>query len=118
MSSRKYIFVSQEDKNGMEGPIERPLKYYQVCGFANPKTNKFEIRVVNIDEYDRIASFDTYAVTEETKKKLIKSLRDNEYRVYAVYSVQQVKLPEMNDIRVARSSMICENNNYSGFAPF
>lgn len=118
MSTRKYVFVSQDPKNGMEGSIERPIKYFQICGFANPKNSKFDVRVVNIDEYDRIASLDTYSITEETKSKLIKSLLDNEYRVYAAFSLREIKLPTINDIRVARSKMICDNNNYSGFAPF
>jgi len=113
----KYVFVSQDDTPEV-GIQQKPIKFYQICAFPNPKNEKYEVRVVKINDDDKIISFDIYSVTKETKKKLLSVLRANLFKIYATFTLDGTKLPSLSDISTARSKMINDDNNYSGFAPF
>lgn len=115
MSDKTYTFISPSE--AAITPYELPpIKYYQICGFANPRKQKYEVRVVNIDGSNNIVNYKLYAITKFEHDKLLKSLRDNLYRLYATFTLDTIELPSCNDIAVARSDMINIDNDYIGFA--
>lgn len=116
MSTRKYTFITPTDSSQYGAPKLPPMRYYQICGFANPRKLKYEVRLINIDENNDIANYKVYLLTKSEHSKLLKTLRDNVYRLYATYSLDYVELPNCNDLAVARSDMICNDSYYSGFA--
>lgn len=116
MSERHYKFITPCSGDNCVTPTFKPIKYYQICGFANPRKLKYEVRVVYIDENNDIVNYKLLNLDKKIYNKLIHSLRDNEYRLFATYSLDHIELPSCADIAVARSDMICNDYEYSGFA--
>lgn len=118
MSSRKYKFVTPNSSSLYNDvPLDK-IKMYQICGFKNPKTGKFEVREVVVDGNNEIESYNTYSVNEKTQRKLLSALRDNKYRLYSTYTLAYIEMPSCNDISLARSGMLNNDSDYSGFAQF
>lgn len=118
MSNKRYVFTTPgSDTIYNEIPLE-PIKFYQICGFPNPKTRKFEIREVLIDGDNNIKTYRKINVDETVHKKLLNALRDNKYRLYSTFNLDNIDLPSCNDITLARSDMINMDNDYTGYAKF
>jgi hypothetical protein len=118
MSVRKYKFVTPSSQSIYDDiPLDN-IKFYQICAFPNPKIGKFEIREVLIDGNNEIKSYRILNINEKTQRKLLRALRDNKYRLYSTFTMAQIEMPSFNDISLARSGMLNNDNNYSGFAEF
>jgi len=87
-----------------------------MCGFANPKTNKFEVREVTINGNNDIQSYRTYHVKDKTHKNLLNVLRDNKYKLYSTYTLTHIDLPNCADVSLARSGILNNDSDYSGYA--
>lgn len=115
MTTKRYVFV-QPDEIRNNPNLDKPMKFYQICTFIHPKKQKYEVRIVKIDGNNEIESSEVIDVPKKTYKYLIRTLRENLYKVYATFSLDYVDLPSCNDIYVARSPMINIDSAYSGFA--
>jgi hypothetical protein len=119
MSHRKYEFVQYKTPSIYdEKTFLKPMNYYQICSFPNPKTHKYEIRNVYVNEYDEITKYSTIHLTYNDYQRLLRALRDNKYRLYATYTLSYINLPSCGDISLARSEMLNIDNDYSGYAQF
>jgi len=117
-SNKKYTFVTPPSSSIYADNVLSPIKFYQLCGFPNPRTNKYEIREVNINGMNEIEQYKILHVNHDTYQKIIRALRDNKYRLYTTYNLDHIELPTCNDITLARSVMLNRDENYSGFATF
>lgn len=121
MSERKYRFVCGSNTNALYNLDMMDMgkvTLYQICGFPNPKTGKFEVREVSINGNNDIESYVTHHISDDTRKKLLLAMRDNKYRIYSMYTLKHVGLPSCSDISLARSGILNDDNDYSGFAQF
>lgn len=118
MSSRKYKFVTPKSTTLYNDFALEQIKMYQICGFKNPKTGKFEVREIIINGNNEIETYNTYKVNEKTQRKLLRALRDNKYRLYSTYTLAYIEMPTLNDISLARSDMLNNDSDYTGFAKF
>lgn len=118
MSTKKYNFITPSSQSIYDDVPLKVIKFYQICAFPNPKNGIFEIRETIINGNNDIDSYRTIHVHEKTKKRLLKSLRENRYRLYATNTLTYIEHPNCNDISLARSEMLNEDSIYSGFAPF
>ena len=118
MTTRKYKFISPESSSIYNDvPLEN-VKIYQICGFPNPKNGKFSVREVIVNGFNEIDSYRIHNLDEATYRNLLRSLRDNKYRLYSTHTLAYIELPSYNDISLARSGMLNDDSEYSGFAQF
>lgn len=119
MSHRRYEFIHHKTPSMYDhDTILKPLKYYQICAFPNPKTQHYEVREVYVNEYDEITKYATIHISYNDYQRLLRALRDNKYRIYATYTLSYINLPTCADVTLARSEMLNIDNSYSGFAQF
>jgi hypothetical protein len=118
MSNKRYVFTTPGSASFYAENVLEKIKIYQISAFPNPKDGKFEVREVVIDGDNNIETWKLLHLNEKTQQKLLKALRDNKYRLYSVFSLRTIDLPDCNDIALARSDMLNMDNDYSGFARF
>ena len=118
MSNKKYIFTTPGSASFYTNTILDEIKIYQICAFPNPKNGKFEVREILIDGDNNIKTYRVLNLDEHAHKKLLRALRDNKYRLYSVFSLNNIELPDRNDIALARSDMLNMDNDYIGYAKF
>ena len=98
-------------------PLQK-VKFYQVCCFPNPKTDKFEIREVLIDGNNNVETYKLHHVSKKAQRQFLRATRDNKYRMYTVFTLEHIELPSYNDISLARSDMLNNDSEVSGYAPY
>lgn len=118
MTTRRYKFVTPDSQSTYNDVPSEPTKFYQICAFPNPSTDKFEVREIIINGYNEIETYNTLSISEKNRSKLLKTLRENKYRLYATYTLKHIGLPSCNDISLSRSGILNNDSDYSGFASF
>lgn len=117
-SNKKYTFITPESSSIYTDTVLDPIKFYQICGFPNPRNNKYEVREVKINGYNEIEEYKTLYVNRSTYWKILHAMRDNKYRLYTTFSLDHIELPTCNDIALARSIMLNRDEDYTGYARF
>lgn len=106
MSGIKYVF----DLGNESKPLYKDrINIYQFA--HHPKNGKHEVRKIKIDEYNKIYGTDTRYITEGTYKRMRETLPENSYRIYSVYSLKNIKLPNLNEIMFSRSPIFNSMSN-------
>lgn len=115
--SQKFVFKTTDNHLGYK-PENKIIKFYQICHFKHPKTNKYHLRKCIYNGSGVLISTIEKKYTVDQIKKFFELHKDNEYKTYATYDLQLVDLPSDDQIIKSQSSLI--NNNYDnyGFAPF
>ena len=98
--------------------IKPVSKFYQICSFQNPHTNKYHVRKFIINSKNEFASIKEYKLSKTQYKKLLEIKKTNEYKCYSTYDLKNISYPNYSDILTLKSNMITDNNDYYGFAPF
>lgn len=94
------------------------IYFYQICIFPNPETKKFELRKYVINGKNEVLDVKKYLLTNQQCRKFFNEKKSNEYRSYPNYYIDQVPQPSFGDINTARSNILSEDHDYTGFAPF
>jgi hypothetical protein len=111
----KYKFVNDfQDTN----PDTTYTKYYQICTFPDPQSNRYEIRRFVIDNEDTFASVKVHRLSKRDFDKLLKAKKCHEYKLFPTYNLSNIDYPTLADISTCRSTMISNNLDYYGYAPF
>ena len=115
----KYVFKTAELPNDeiVYRPTPKISKFFQFCYFPDPKTKKYYVRKILTDENNNQKIFFKSCDKNELTK-LIESCKDNEYKLYAAWNFDEVKLPLKGDIQISQSDIFSHNTDYSGYAPF
>jgi len=119
--NKKYVFVTPKSTSLYEEDKPQPekdFKFYQVAIFPNPKTARFEIREVLISGSGDIKGYKMYNVNEDTHRKFIRGLHEGRYKMYPIYTLESIEFPSCQDIMLAMSGMINDDNEYTGHAKF
>jgi hypothetical protein len=116
MSNKKYLFTSSKSETLYNDIQLPPIKFYQICGFPNPRLQKIEIREVIINGRNDIERFRTLHVTKKVQMKVLKTLKENQYRLYATVDLNSIELPSCADIALARSGILNHDSDYTGYA--
>lgn len=119
MNNIKYTFSNINNINDEFLPkdLDNIIYFYQICTFPNHRTKKFNMKKYVI-EGKQFLKIDEYNLTKRQCKKFYKVKKPNEYKCYATYDLRDIDPPSMGDILMARSEILADNYNYSGFAPF
>lgn len=93
-------------------------KFYQVCAFQNPYTNRYHVRKFIINDANEFINVKEYKLKRKRYQKFFEIKNSNEYKCYSTYDLKNVSYPAMADILTAKSSILGNNYGYTGFAPF
>lgn len=98
-------------------PKEGTTNFYQICTYTNPKTGMYSVKVVTFNgDYDIVAiNYKKYS--KEKCRDLIKSLSENDYRLYPAQDARHLGDPTSDDL-IKVSSELLKNVPYSGYATF
>lgn len=118
MSNKRYVFIQPTSQSIYVDTTLPRIKFYQICAFPNPQHNMFEVREIIIGENNEISNFRDLKLEKKSKKKLIGTLKENQYRLFSTYSLRYITMPTCADISMARSFMINNDSAYTGYAAF
>jgi len=97
--------TTNPDKNKSEY-INQNIVIYQVAGFKNYKTNKYDVRFVYINGKNIIENYKEYQITKEEFNKLKQSVNNNRIKIYPVDTLQYIDFPRNSDVLRARSCLL------------
>ena len=112
MSRTKYTFTERDDVY-LYKPEPALHKYYQVCAFKNPTTNKYDVRKFIVNEKGEFVSVTKRKYNETQYTKFFKEHRQNEYKLFATYNLDFIDYPKTGDIFMSQSSIL--NNDYTQY---
>lgn len=92
--------------------------FYQLATHPHPKTNRYHMKKYIVNNKDQIKGVNDYMLTKNKYDKFLKSKKLHEYKLYSVYSLNDVGLPHGADISASKSTILNNNYDYSGYAPF
>lgn len=101
-----YEFINGKDENINMFETLTPIKYYQISGYPNPKTNYREIKIFDINEYNQITNVETKQLDKKTYKQILRRIQPQKYKVFATYDLDNIKYPSIYDIMLSRSSLL------------
>jgi len=116
----KYTFVKPSSGDDYL-PKTTPGDYtffYQICAFSNPKNKKYHMRKFVVDENYKFVDIRDFYLSKKSYKKFFAEKKPHEYKTFPYYTLDDANYPHMTDILTAKSSMLDDSNNYTGFAPF
>ena len=109
-----YTFV-----NDFNDTVDRTIvTFLQITIHPNPKTKKYHVRKFKINNEGNFVDIKNYYLSKNKYDKLLKSKKQHEYKLYSVYTLEEVPYPSESDILLLNSSMLKTSYNYYGSAPF
>lgn len=104
---RNYKFIApQNDDDDYACRILNPIKFYQIATYPLPNSNKYNIRITEINSNNEPLRYKEIFVERKVYKQVIDNMPINKYRLYAVYNLSKIGLPDINDIMTARSCLL------------
>ena len=116
--SKSYQFVDKYDDPRNQSEPEILNYYYQVATFAEPRSKRHNMRRYAVNSNNEFVNASEYWLTEEQYQRFIASKKSYEYRGYPVYSLREISQPYLTDIMTMKSSILRNDYDYTGFAPF
>lgn len=118
----RYRFVTKNsydpDENAQSEDLNSFSFFYQICAFPHPKTDKYHMRKFVINSKNEFLHTREYFLTKSQCKKFFKIKKQHEYKCYPVYTLNNINYPSLGEILDSRSSILNNNYDYSGYAPF
>ena len=105
MKTVKFINKKRDDDMTFNPP-KRTSKFYQICSYKNPSTNKFDVRVIIFNELAETVDIKYYRLSTRECKSITKNHNVNEYRLYQTYDIELVGLPETDDLLRVNSTLL------------
>jgi hypothetical protein len=105
-NSRRGHTFTQDDDVYTYKPDAAINKYYQVCAFKHPSTNKYDVRKFIINEKNEFISITKRKYNDAQYAKFFKEHRQNEYKLYATYNLDMIDYPKAGDIFLSQSSIL------------
>ena len=99
-------------------PPKRDFKYYQLCSFKNPWTQKYHIRRFIMNSKNEFTNIQELYINSKQYQRFVKTHKPNEYKMFGVYDLNQVAYPSLGDIAIIQSPILENDNGYGGFAKF
>ncbi len=93
------------------------LSFYQLALHPHPQTNKYHVRRFIIDGEDNFCDIRDYHIDKSQYEKFLNAKKLNEYKLYSVFTLAQIKYPTMADILLLKSSIIANTHQYYDYAP-
>lgn len=111
-----FKFVSKSDEM-LYNPKKELTSFYQICGFSCGD-NLHTVRKVIIDELGNVVNMMEKNYKKKKLDKFMENVQPNKYNVYSTHDISLINPPDPGDILASKSSLINNNNDYSGFSSF
>lgn len=103
----KYNFTKNRDPEMCYKPEKKEFTYYQICYFPNPAIdNLYGVRRIKINEYHEIINLKEKYYEKKKVDKFTKKLPINKYKVYSTYILENIELPNSDQIVIANSELL------------
>lgn len=96
-------------------PKKQLTSLYQICHFSCGD-GYHTVRKVIVDEMNNIVEVKEKNYRKKKIDKFLSSVSNIKYKIYSTHDIQLVGLPDPGDILAAKSQLLNNDNNYSGFA--
>lgn len=110
MSNQKNKFNFIRDTNNYNKswyqPEHKLYKFYQICMYKDPKYDKYNIRLLIIDENQDIIKETIKRYTLQQCNNIIASSKTNEYNVYPTYDLNLVGYPNLDELLKTQSELL------------
>jgi hypothetical protein len=107
MPKGKIKFVKPaSDNKDMYRPEHKLYKFYQLCMYKDPTSNKHNVRVLLINENQDIVKQTNKRCTTEQYDYITSHCKDHEYRVYPTYDLDLVDYPNVDDLLKMQSELL------------
>lgn len=119
--STKFRFVNnlQNQNRNICEPDYKLHKFHQICMFKDPRSSKYNVRTVIIDENHDIIKSIIKQYTSSQCMTLIKSNKVNKYKIYPTYDLELIDYPNGDDILKLKSDLLSDDQaSQSGYALF
>ena len=116
--SKRYNFIqATNEQNELHyKPNKNINKFHQVCLFANPHTNKYQIRRFLFNEYGECIEVTDHHLSKNNFDKFKRKYKSNEYKCYATYTLNNIKPPLIGEMLSAESELLRnQQTSYDGF---
>lgn len=114
----RYHFVTRKEPDHYENDADDYTFYYQICTFPNPRTNRFDMRKFIINKNNEFVAVKEFNLTKKQCKKFYNYKKTHQFRNYPVYTLNDIDYPSISDILTAKSDILRNNYDYTGYAPF
>ncbi len=118
MSKGKYNFITKpSQQNELQyNPAPTITKFYQVCLFKNPWSNKYHIRKITFDEMGKCHDVSEHRLSNSQFEKFKKKYKSNQYKCYSTHSLNEIKFPTGGEMLIAESNLLgdTQNGDYDG----
>ena len=103
----KYNFTKNRDPEMYYKPKKTEYTYYQICSFQNPAVdNLYGVRRIKINEYHEIIDIKEKYYNKKKINKFISQMPINKYRSYGTYLLDNIELPNSDQIISANSELL------------
>ena len=99
-------------------PPKQQFKYYQICSFVNPFTNKYKVKRFILNEKGEFVSIQEGEFNQKQYMRFVQEKNPNQYKMYNTYDLSYVPLPQLGEISIAQSPLFQDESDYTGFAKF
>ena len=97
---------------------EKLYKYYQVCTFMNPHTEKYRVRRFVVNGKGQFVNIQERDYTEREYQMFLKHKKPNEYKLFSTYDLNYVNYPTAGDLQIAQSPILSNDADYTGYSMF
>jgi hypothetical protein len=119
IKSANFKFVSKSIQDDYTyNPTPRNYKYYQICSFVNPWTNKYHIKRFIINEKNQFVNIQDYRLEKKQYMRFVQACRPNEYKMFNIYDLNETAYPSLGDLTIVQSPILEVNSDYTGYAQF
>lgn len=109
-----FKFVSKQD-DMLYNPKKQLTSFYQICKMSCGK-NYYTVRKIIVDEHGYTVSTKEHNYKKTRLEQFLKTAPDNKYEIYPTHDINLINPPEPGKILAAKSSLLNDNNAYSGYA--
>jgi hypothetical protein len=99
-------FVKKSNDEFTYKPKKIISRFYQICSFKDPKTNKYNVRCVYFNELNEVLGIKEQGCSGKRCNKIINSSSDSEYKMYHTYDLDYVELPDIDDLMKSQSPLL------------
>ena len=102
----KFNFKRNRDPEMCYKPEKTEFTYYQICFFPNPSNELYGVRRIKINEYHEVTNIKEKYYNKKKVDKFVERIQPNKYKVYSTYILDDIELPNSNQIIAANSELL------------
>lgn len=102
-----YKFVSTDPQEQyIYNPNHKLYTFYQICQFKNPIINKYEVRKIIFNQLGEIMKTFEKGYPKKKLEIFMENNSSNKYALYPTTKIENVDLPNPNNILNAKSELL------------